>query len=76
MAVQRMNLKQRLARLETAFLSAKPKVRVVFIVLKKGQSADEGILEHMQLNNCERPQKCVCFEIVDAHTKAADLAMR
>jgi hypothetical protein len=62
-----MTLKQRLLRLEAAFLPPKPKQRVVFIVLKKGQSANEGILEHMQLHNCERPQKCVCFEIVDAH---------
>jgi len=62
-----MNLKQRLAKLELAFLPPKPIQRVIFIVLKKGQSANEGILEHMAANNLTvRPQKCVCFEIVDA----------
>jgi hypothetical protein len=63
-----VNLKQRLLKLELAFLPPKPKQRVVFIVLKKGQSTNEGILEHMAAHNLsQRPQKCVCFEIVDAH---------
>jgi hypothetical protein len=63
-----MNIKQRLLRLEAAFLPAKPKGRVVFLVLKKDQSADEALAEHMLAHNLtERPQKCVCFEIVDAH---------
>ena len=65
-----VNLKQRLVRLEAAFLTAKRAGHVVFIVLKKGQSANEGLLEYMQLHNLsERPQKCICFEIVDAQTR-------
>jgi hypothetical protein len=67
MVVQGMTLKQRLLRLEAAFLLAKPKVRVIFIVLKKDQSANEGIVEYMLAHNLsERPQKCVIFEVVDA----------
>jgi len=45
-----MNLKQRLVRLEAAFLPVKRGKRVIFIVLKKDQSTDEGLLEYMQLH--------------------------
>jgi hypothetical protein len=63
-----MTLEQRLARLEAAFLPAKPKGRVVFFVLKKGQSTAEALADHMLAHNLtEKPQKCICFEIVDAH---------
>ena len=50
MAAQGMNLKQRLVRLEAAFLPVKRGKRVIFIVLKKDQSTDEGLLEYMQLH--------------------------
>ena len=63
-----VKLKQRLLKLEAAFLPVKRGKRVIFIVLKKDQSTDEGLIEYMQLHNLsERPQKCICFEIVDAH---------
>jgi hypothetical protein len=69
MAVQWMNLKQRLLRLEAAFLPAKPKQRVIFIVLRKNQSAGEALLEYMQLHDLtEKPQKIIFFEIVDAQS--------
>jgi hypothetical protein len=67
MVVQGMNLKQRLLRLEAAFLPPKPIQRVIFIVLKKGQSTVEALAEHMLAHNIsERPQKIIFFEIVDA----------
>jgi hypothetical protein len=60
-----VNLKRRLIRLEAAFLPAKPKQRVIFIVLKKGQSTDEGLIEYMLAHNLtEKPQKCIVFEVV------------
>lgn len=58
-----MNIKQRLAKLETSLRPAPKCEPGVCLFLSDGQTVDEAMLKYMELHNCERPKgKIIVFK--------------